>query len=163
SGAAPMTSLPAGMKLPPALFSTSTVMPMLWLIFCATRRAVTSVPPPAARPTISRIGLPACSSWARAGSVSTARSKRPAPRTARTRDVIVASLSFGQQRSHDPLARQRQIADTLAERAGERIADRGAGGPDGGLAETERRLVRVVDQLDLDLRNVGETQDRVVV
>ena len=34
-------------------------MPMLALIFCATSRAVTSVPPPGDSATIRRIGLPA--------------------------------------------------------------------------------------------------------
>ena len=52
------SSRSAGMKLPPTLFSTSTVVRMLSLIFCAISRAMTSVAPPAASPTSSRIGLP---------------------------------------------------------------------------------------------------------
>jgi hypothetical protein len=46
------------MKLPPARFSTNTVVRRLSLIFCATSRAMTSVAPPAASPTIILIGLP---------------------------------------------------------------------------------------------------------
>src|SRR5262245_13342654 len=45
------------MKLPPALFSTKTVVRRFSLIFCATSRAITSVAPPAASPTRRRIGL----------------------------------------------------------------------------------------------------------
>ena len=59
SGGAVSTSRPAGMKFPPVLFSTMTFMPMLALIFCATSRAVTSVPPPGDSATIRRMGLPA--------------------------------------------------------------------------------------------------------
>ena len=59
-----VSSRSAGMKLPPALFSTMTFAFMFSLILEATRRAMTSVPPPAARPTMMRIGLPVCSSWA---------------------------------------------------------------------------------------------------
>ena len=58
SGGEPVSSRSAGMKLPPALFSTITVVRMLSLIFCAISRAITSVAPPADRPTMRRIGLP---------------------------------------------------------------------------------------------------------
>ena len=58
SGGEPVSSRSAGMKLPPALFSTNTVVRRFSLIFCAIRRAMTSVAPPAASPTMMRIGLP---------------------------------------------------------------------------------------------------------
>src|SRR5215468_7238104 len=57
SAAEPVSSRNAGMKLPPALFSTNTVVRRFSLIFCATSRAITSVAPPAASPTRTRIGL----------------------------------------------------------------------------------------------------------
>src|SRR2546426_7642317 len=41
----------------PGLFSTITGCPMLSDSFCPTRRAKRSLPPPAAKPTIKRIGL----------------------------------------------------------------------------------------------------------
>src|SRR5689334_12765283 len=97
-----------------------------------------------------RIGLPDCSSCAKAGieAVSAPASKSPAAETRRTKGVIATSLSFcpvllfGQQRSHDPLPRQRQVADALAQGAGERVADGGPGRADRGFAETQGRLVR---------------------
>src|SRR5262249_4072368 len=57
SAGEPVSSRKAGMKLPPALFSTKTVVRRFSLIFCATSRAITSVAPPAASPTRRRIGL----------------------------------------------------------------------------------------------------------
>ena len=58
SGGAAVRSRSAGMKMPPARFSTNTVVFRLSLIFCATRRAITSVAPPAASPTmmLDRLG-----------------------------------------------------------------------------------------------------------
>ncbi len=58
SGGEPVRSRSAGMKLPPARFSTNTVVRRFSLIFCAISRAMTSVAPPAASPTMMRIGLP---------------------------------------------------------------------------------------------------------
>src|SRR5690348_13927748 len=109
------------------------------------RRAITSVPPPAARPTMMRIGLPVCSSCAEAGMARAPARRSAAAERRRIKAIIETSLSvcsvfllLGQQRSHDPLPRQRQIADAFSERAGKRIADRGAGRADRGFAEAER-------------------------
>jgi hypothetical protein len=41
----------------PALFSTSTCWPRIWLSFSATMRALVSVTPAVANGTISRMGL----------------------------------------------------------------------------------------------------------
>ena len=121
SGGELVSSRSAGMKLPPTLFSTMTVVRRLSLIFCATSRAMTSVAPPADRPTSMRIGLPE-SSCAGAGIGLDASSAAPVSSASAhpvTRDVMPSSLVllFGQQRRHDALARQWQIADALAERA----------------------------------------------
>src|SRR5262245_26818872 len=155
------------MKLPPTLFSTSTVMRMLSLIFCATRRAMTSVAPPAASPTSRRIGLPVSScAGADAGADASNAAAAIAPSIERRSQVAIVSSIISlprQQRSHDALARQRQVADAAAERAGDGVADGGAGRPDRGFAEPERRLVRRIDQPDVDLRHLGEAQDRVVL
>ena len=51
-----VSSRSAGMKLPPTLFSTITVVRRLSLIFCATSRAMTSTGPPAGNGAISLIG-----------------------------------------------------------------------------------------------------------
>jgi hypothetical protein len=88
------------MKLPPALFSTITVAFMLSLIFWAINRAITSVAPPAARPTIMRIGLPVCRSCAEAGVALAPASSSAAAESLRTKGVIGSSLS-----SHRPLIR----------------------------------------------------------
>ncbi len=42
----------------PGLFSTTTEVPRLSFILSASRRAITSVPPPGGKPTNSRTGLP---------------------------------------------------------------------------------------------------------
>src|SRR5262245_12139991 len=156
SGAAPVRSRSAGMKLPPARFSTKTVVRMFSLIFCATSRAMTSVAPPAASPTIILIGLPekSCAFTARAGAQASAR---PATRTKADRSCMRSSLAMwrpffgfslavGEQRRHDALARQRQIANARAERPRHRVADGGRGWTERGLAQAQRRLVRRVDE-----------------
>ena len=94
SGAAVSTSRPAGMKLPPALFSTMTFMPMLALIFCATSRAVTSVPPPARQrdDQADRLAGLQLLRLRRLGSANAAASRQRREPDPSTMDVIAASL-----------------------------------------------------------------------
>src|SRR5215510_5618338 len=155
------------MKIPPARFSTKTVLCRLSLTFCATSRAMTSVAPPAASPTMILIGLAegACAS-ARDAPIS---SVAPASRNATGRSsVIIPSSSHSrcalvQQRRHDALARQRQVAQAHAECTRDRIADGRRRRAHGDLAEPERRLVWRLDEAQLDLRRLGEAQDRVAL
>src|SRR2546423_14527801 len=61
------------MAPPPGLFSTMTGAPRLSDSFCPNTRAMMSLPPPAAKPTmrwIGRDGYFEGSSWARAGATS---------------------------------------------------------------------------------------------
>src|SRR5215211_2273077 len=155
------------MKIPPARFSTNTVVRRLSLIFCATRRAITSVAPPAAKPTMILIGL-AERSCALAVREWLTSNTAPASKTHtdRSSDIMASSRSRSalvQQRRHDALARQRQIAQAHAQRARNRIADGPRGRPHGDLAEPERRLIRRRDETQLDLRHLGEAQDRIVL
>src|SRR6476660_639701 len=169
SAGEPVSSRNAGMKLPPTLFSTKTVVRRFSLIFWATRRAMTSVAPPAASPTRRRIGLPEKScAWAdRADAENTIAH---AMRTNAVRRCMSSSLDlflhfsvFGQQRRHDALTRQWQGANAFAERPRHRIADRRRGGAQRGFAQAQRRLIPCVDEADVDLRNLGEAQDRVAL
>src|SRR5262249_29245782 len=57
------------MAPPPGLFSTMTGWPRLSDNFCPNTRAMMSLPPPAAKPTMRWIGL-AGYSWAPAGAVN---------------------------------------------------------------------------------------------
>src|ERR1700675_810261 len=68
---------------------------------------------------------------------------------------------FLQDSRHDPLARQRQIADTGTERMGDGIADRGGSGASGDFADTERGLVPGVDEFNFNLWHLAELQHRV--
>src|SRR5262245_58918351 len=165
SGGAAVRSRNAGIKIPPARFSTNTVVRRLSLIFCATSRAITSVAPPAASPTMSLIGFAESSC---AGAAAGASSTRPASRATRPNGFMFPSRAVfssvtGQQRRRDALARQRQIAQAYAERPRHRIADGRGRRSHRGLADAERRLVRRVDEADLDLRHLGEFQDRIIV
>src|SRR6266481_2790204 len=66
---------------PPGLFSTITGWPRLSESFCPKTRAMMSLPPPAAKPTmmwIGRVGYFAGSSWAEAGAIALAI-RRDAP------------------------------------------------------------------------------------
>src|SRR5262245_7546786 len=91
SGAAPVRSRSAGMKLPPARFSTKTVVRRFSLIFCATSRAMTSVAPPAASPTIILIGLPE-KSCAFAERIGAQASATPAAKAKADRSCMCSSL-----------------------------------------------------------------------
>ncbi len=61
------------------------------------------------------------------------------------------------------LARQRQIAHAHADRVEHRVGDRRRDRTGHRLADAERRLVRSVDDGDLDRRRLAEAQDRIVV
>ena len=155
----------AGMKLPPTLFSTSTVVRMLSLIFCAISRAMTSVAPPA-RPTSSRIGLPEAPAPARvagpmqrqgAGEQSQrgsrdARRHPPSPlcRYSASSVAMMRSRVSGKSRMRLPSARATALPIAPPGRSDD-------------LAEAQRRLVGRLDQPDVDLRHLGEAQDRVVL
>src|SRR6185436_356200 len=157
------------MKLPPTLLSTKTVVRRFSLIFWATRRAMTSVAPPAASPTRRRIGLPEKScAWAERGDAENRIAH--AMRTNAVRRCMGSSLVcfcafsvFGQQRRHDALTRQWQGTNAPAERPRHRIADRRRGGAERRFAQSQRRLMPCVDEADVDLRNLGEAQDRVAL
>src|SRR6266404_69276 len=75
SGAALATYSVATIAPPPGLFSTITGWPRLSDNFCPKIRAMISLPPPAAKPTmmwIGRVGYFAGSSWAEAGAIAPA-------------------------------------------------------------------------------------------
>src|SRR5262249_4153232 len=55
------------------------------------------------------------------------------------------------------------VADARAKRVRDRIAYRGGGRAVHHLAQSERRRIRRVDQLDLDRRHLREAQDRIIV
>src|SRR4051812_11099402 len=79
------------MKLPPGLFSTTTLVFKFSAIFCATSRAWTSVPPPAGSPTIMRIGRLGKSCAAAAAGAASALSRRPANPGPRPKNAIAFS------------------------------------------------------------------------
>src|SRR5581483_3516549 len=85
------------MAPPPGLFSTITGWPRLSESFWPNTRAMMSLPPPAAKPTMMRIGL-AGYSWAFAGAVNESRPIAPI-RRCRAR-IFIGSLpgSFSQSR-----------------------------------------------------------------
>ena len=158
------------MKLPPALFSTNTVVRRFSLIFCATSRAMTSVAPPARQPDedadrlagkILRMRRIAPQAQDRSAQAARANADR-ALHAFLLRDAFGRrSFVIGQQRRHDALARQRQVADARAERARHGIADRRRGRAERGFAQAQRRLVRRSDEADLDLGHLGEAQNRI--
>ena len=78
------TSVAARLPLAPGLLSTKTGWPSASDSGCASRRAITSVVPPGAKPTTSRIGLVGHAAWAcrapAAASVQSAAAARRAKR-----------------------------------------------------------------------------------
>src|SRR6266446_1018921 len=69
-----------------------------------------------------------------------------------------------EQRRHDALAGQWQIAQPRPQRVGHGVADRSDGRPAASLADAEAGAIGAgVDQLDRDLRHLAEAQYRVVL
>ena len=159
----------AGMKLPPALFSTITVClhVLAHLLGDQARHDVGAAAGGEADDDADRLAGLQFLRRARARAAERLRAEaRPrkgvAPKVSLQPPWSFASYSA----SSVAMIRSRVSGKSrirLPKRAGERVADRGAGRADRGFAEAQRRLVGVVDQLDLDLGNVAEAQDRIVV